>query len=143
MTTERERLVGLEKRLVEAKGPDRELDVALLTTCLGYRDIDGYIFDRGNDGYWSLEGDERNRPLPAPTSSLDAALTLVPEGYLPHLETILRDGVRWYSFLLWKPRDRTGASHAEHKILPIAIGLSSIRTRIALLPQPSDHPPSP
>jgi hypothetical protein len=74
----------LAERCEAATGPDRELDIAILThPAFGYRDVfeDGRLFDRGNDGYWSLEGDEKNGPLPSPTASLDAAMTLVPEGW--------------------------------------------------------------
>ena len=82
MTDTDARLIELAERCEAATGPDRELDIAILThPAFGYRDVfeDGRLFDRGNDGYWSLEGDEKNGPLPSPTASLDAAMTLVPE----------------------------------------------------------------
>jgi hypothetical protein len=74
-------------KLEAATEGSRELDLEILTRVMGYRDIhgDGTMFDRGNDGYWSLHGDEKNPPLPSPTTSLDAALTLVPEGWVAHL----------------------------------------------------------
>jgi hypothetical protein len=106
--------MNLISRLQQATCADRELDVAILTTVLGYRDIfgDGSLFDRGNDGYWSLEGDEKNPPLPSPTGSVDAALTLVPEGWVverlsiwPHESSVSlygthegKDGLRWHNF---------------------------------------------
>lgn len=76
-------LIELAERCERLTGPCRETDVLILIAALGYRDVmgDGSIFDRGNDGYWTLEGDEKNRTLPSPTASLDAALTLVPETY--------------------------------------------------------------
>lgn len=68
-------LVGLVERLEAATGPDLELDIDILTTVLGYRDIygDRRLFDRGNEGYWSQDD------LPSPTGSLDAAMSLVPD----------------------------------------------------------------
>lgn len=73
----------LIERLEKLEGPDREVDVEILTSFLGYRDVmsDGTYFARDNYGYWTLEGDENNRRLPSPTASLDEALTLVPDGY--------------------------------------------------------------
>ncbi len=75
-------LEALAERCEQASGPDRELDIAILTTVLGYRDVhgDGNLFDRGNDGYWFVD-DCSIHQLPSPTASLDAAMTLVPE---PH-----------------------------------------------------------
>lgn len=71
----------LIERLEAATGPCRELDAAILTQVMGYRDVygDGTVFDRGNDGYWYV-GEHSAPQLPAPTASIDAALTLVPEG---------------------------------------------------------------
>jgi hypothetical protein len=76
-------LEELAARVEALTRPDREVDIAILTSVLGYRDIHGdrTLFDRGNDGYWSLDGDEMNPPLPSPTASIDAAMTLVPEGH--------------------------------------------------------------
>lgn len=77
-------LLALAERVEALTDQDREVDVLILTQVAGYRDImgDGSLFDRGNDGYWTLDGDERNRALPSPTTSLDAAMTLVPEGWV-------------------------------------------------------------
>lgn len=62
-------LVTLHRLYALTNAPDRETDVALLTTLMGYRDLDGgHYFDRGNEGYFTLEGDERNYPLPSPTT---------------------------------------------------------------------------
>lgn len=56
------------------RDPDRTTDVALLTALMGYRDLDaGQYFDRGNEGYFTLEGDERNEALPAPTTDRNAS----------------------------------------------------------------------
>ncbi len=76
-------LIALAERCEQASGPDRELDIAILThPAIGYRDVhkDGRMFDRGNDGYWWVDDCEM-RQLPSPTASIDAAMTLVPEGH--------------------------------------------------------------
>lgn len=80
----RDELLALASRVEALTGPCRETDIAILThPAFGYRDIsdDGSLFDRGNDGYWSLEGEGGFVALPSPTASLDAAMTLVLEGY--------------------------------------------------------------
>ena len=75
----------LIERLEAATGPCRELDAAILTQVMGYRDVygDGTVFDRGNDGYWYV-GEHSAPQLPAPTASIDAALTLVPAELANH-----------------------------------------------------------
>lgn len=74
---------NLIKQLEATSGPNREIDAVILTTVLGYRDVhgDGALFDRGNDGYWTPDGDDKNMRLPSPTSSLDDAACLVPDGW--------------------------------------------------------------
>ena len=69
--------------LERASEGSRELDVRIAVEVAGFRDIhgDGSLFDRGNDGYWTIDGDEKTAPLPHYTTSLDAGLTLVPEGW--------------------------------------------------------------
>lgn len=71
--------LALAKRC-ENEEPSRELDVAILVGALGYRDVfgNGSLFYRGNDGPWTLEGDESNPPLPSPTFSVTAAKELEP-----------------------------------------------------------------
>ncbi|WP_155262913.1 hypothetical protein [Sphingomonas segetis] len=135
MTDTDARLIELAERCEAATGPDRELDIAILThPAFGYRDVfeDGRLFDRGNDGYWSLEGDEKNGPLPSPTASLDAAMTLVPEGWEPFLETdICRDtpGLFWKWGLGHPTYD---AVHGESSHAALALCAAALRARAAL-----------
>lgn len=99
----------LIERIERATGPDRELDIAILTTVLGYRDIhsDGTLFDRGNDGYWNTD------TLPSPTGSFDAAMELVPDG-----ATVLcgirqtPETIPWARVGQWHCHDATGANLA-------------------------------
>ena len=78
-------MTDLIERLEAATGPCRELDAAILTQVMGYRDVygDGTVFDRGNDGYWYV-GEHSAPQLPAPTASIDAALTLCPDQRGPY-----------------------------------------------------------
>lgn len=71
MTTDIE---GLLTQLQEATGPDRELDADILIEVFGWRrgrseTLDGYLLAPGSMEWVSN--------YPSPTSSLDAALTLV------------------------------------------------------------------
>lgn len=63
-------LSSLIERLEKAEGPDRELDeeLALISGC------------ERKDHWWKVNG-AWGLALPAFTSSVDAALTLVPEGF--------------------------------------------------------------
>lgn len=74
-------LLSLAERVEAGEGPDRELD-AEIAPLQGLRIVDeGHplgrcVYDQNNHGV----------PLPAYTASLDAAVTLVPEGVFPRLD---------------------------------------------------------
>jgi len=73
-------MANLLRELELASGPDRALDRAIATAA-GWRRKNGQV---GEDDYWKL-GDwswtrEDNEHPPRYTASIDAALTLVPEG---------------------------------------------------------------
>lgn len=63
-------------RLEKLPGPDRELDADIFRA-LGWRSFGG-IF---NQQWWEGPSGERCKAVPFFTASIDAALTLVPEGY--------------------------------------------------------------
>lgn len=69
-------LLELAERCKKATGPDRELD-AEIAKSLGWPNVRYYS---ANGGIFSKENDEM-RPVPEWTASIDAALTLVPEGW--------------------------------------------------------------
>ncbi|HWL04532.1 MAG TPA: hypothetical protein VNQ99_06285 [Xanthobacteraceae bacterium] len=68
-------------RLEAATGPDRELDIDVLVAC-GWRDERefGFLADLQGEHYWIGNPDCWNGEPPFVTGSLDAAMTLVPEG---------------------------------------------------------------
>lgn len=77
---DRAQLLGLAERVEKASGPDRELD------CLIWCATSPSHFEyHGGDGVLAVVGGFAARldwcDMPHPTSSLDAALTLVPEGW--------------------------------------------------------------
>jgi len=82
MTSPETAMGGLADRVEAATGPDPDLQYDVMTA-YGYRDIygDRLLFDKGNDGYWTMWEPEGVAPLPDPLSSLDAAMTLVPLGH--------------------------------------------------------------
>ena len=69
----------LIERLERATGPDRELDVAIVYAL--YPDIGPYQGQCIGDEPIFWHDPYRKRPAPSFTSSIDAALTLVPEGH--------------------------------------------------------------
>lgn len=75
------------QRLEKATGPDRELDIAIAFAVGEIRDRDGnYLFATGNESDMVVEAGPCDtylhaQPLRYYTASIDAALTLVPEGY--------------------------------------------------------------
>jgi hypothetical protein len=85
-------ITALIERLEQASGPDRELDVAI------FREIGAPVpfqfanklfaltYDEAEQCYFAPAGDMRVRyEPPAYTASIDAALTLVPEGMEWHV----------------------------------------------------------
>lgn len=77
-------LLDLAARCEAAKGPDRKLEGAI---CLAVRGLGA------ESPYW--QGVVRN-PVPNYTGSLDAAMTLVPEGAGYNLDRYwIREGARW------------------------------------------------
>lgn len=95
--TERKALSDLIERLEKATGPDRELDVAIGFAVGRIRERDGnYLYATGNDSDMVVEPNEYDdhlvsQPLSYYTASIDAALTLVPEGSWAGLDPIFFD----------------------------------------------------
>ena len=88
--TDRTTLLALAERCEQAAGPDRELDAeieALLTGRVTHPRAPGYTL-KAQDVEWKLARladsgfiSSARRPAPPYTASLDAAVTLVPEGW--------------------------------------------------------------
>ena len=72
MTTDRATLLALADRVEAATGPDREMD-AEIAFAVGWR--------KSRGEWWKPPGGEWGLVLPTFTASLDAALSLVPEGW--------------------------------------------------------------
>jgi hypothetical protein len=89
-------LHSLAARAEAAEGPDRQLD-ALICIVAGFAEGNTVAFKTG----WCAGSETNPRPVEAPayTASLDAALTLVPDG--------------WSVFLLRLPEGRGEASLLE------------------------------
>jgi hypothetical protein len=85
--TDRATLLDLAHRCEQAAGPDRELDVAIAFACGIVTSRDGDCFY--GHKYYSVmvlnydyyDTEYRAPELPPYTASLDAAVTLVPEGW--------------------------------------------------------------
>lgn len=140
-------LSDLIERLVALKGPDRELDWAI-AIAIGLVEI---RFDEGNQveraylvtdkpimRYLGSEGQYKWHDLPHFTASLDAALTLVPEGWDwrvsgPDWENHERVShfahVREYQGMSSPKRDAEG--DARHSVPAIALCIAALRARAA------------
>lgn len=120
-------LLELREALRKATGPDRELDIELLTTLCGYRDVhgNGLIFERGTEPCRTLDGDENLMALPSPTASIDAAMTLVPEGGWHRMGT---NGTTANAGFV---ADGHGVSEADAATIPLALCLARIEYEIA------------
>lgn len=80
MPTDRATLLALAERCEAATGPDRELDGDIWRTVNGWSEGDGAIMC----GTWHRRDPDDTvafEPPPESTASLDAAKTLVPEGW--------------------------------------------------------------
>ena len=125
-------------RLEAATGPDRELDAAIFTAVYhdkvpspivesGY----GWRYDKGH--WWLATGEDARTPPkcvfpPRFTASIDAALTLVPEGW------------RWHSYH-WRRKDEpkimslvtnephVGIAHGKAATPALAICIAALRAR--------------
>lgn len=126
-------LTKLVERLEQATGPDRVLDGLIFKVCAGavVQPQDAWNFRptwQDFDGVWHLQ--DRNdkcayEPPPHFTGSIDAALTLVPEGWMSDPWIKRHNGHHW-SVTLHIPSYQFDERH-EH--LPIAICMAAISAR--------------
>jgi hypothetical protein len=124
-------------RLESATGPDRGLDAAIRETVgLVWRE-DFYV--------WSQTG-ARYRGQVNFTASLDAALTLVPEGWAVHSMMIwpgngtglMLWGTHEFSGERWHGKDDPKVE-ARHMHAPIALCIAALRARITTEPPDADE----
>lgn len=116
----------LADRCEHATGPDRELDVAIVEA-FGWRRKGGFwsgeYWERRNERLWFLQ-------IPKLTGSLDAAMSLVPEGWrFAGSQTMRLD---FYAHLITRELTDKGAkAHAEGHgdTLALAICAAALRAR--------------
>jgi hypothetical protein len=104
-------LLELADRVERAAGPDRELDAEIALVCGIVRERDGDSFYGHRDysvmvlerGYYDFDGSAPE--LPAYTASIDAAMTLVPEGLFEKVATGTGTK-RAFAQLIWLRRRR-------------------------------------
>lgn len=117
----------LIKRLEAATGPDRELDARI------WCEVSGEIFDYFEDGFLNFrrkDGGFWIRPagpdtgIPAYTASIDAALTLVPEGW--RSTDVHQYNDDFWHWSLWRVGKRVDGNH---KTPAIAICIAALKVR--------------
>jgi len=136
-------LVAVEKRLAEATGPDRDID-AELCAAVGFKVKRSEGFGEPIDSEWlyciTKDGRGWNR-IPAYTSSIDAALTLVPEGWTanssgPNYNSKSGQYDQYFGYVrelqpYQEVRDHPDAEGSCHHLSrAIALCLAAIRARI-------------
>lgn len=128
-------LNALIERLEKATGPDRELDILIgkATSVEGWRvcddgSVECYVPDGHEFGEgWIFTGQE----LPAYTSSIDAAMTLVPEGWTRAVDaTVPEAGI---DVDLYPEDENALPVQGTHDSEPIATCIAALRSRS---PQP-------
>lgn len=135
---------GIVERLAKASGPDRELDAELFNLSAYALQWDrGAIQlekrqDRFDDGWYTVRADKGSdddypEKLPRYTKSIDAALTLVPEGYTVETHfSVPQDSEN--TVMLWKhhalPKDGLDV-RGKGKSPAIALCVAALRARSA------------
>lgn len=143
-------LLALAERCEAATGPDRELDVAIALACgivrerdgnclYGHRDFSVMVLERG---YYDHDGHAPE--LPAYTASLDAAMTLVPEGWVLDRGTLFWPGQVAKAYLVETKPDADGTrwfgagcaqvNAANDTSLALALTAAALRARVASTP---------
>lgn len=123
----RAELLALADRCEAATGPDRALDFLILKRLRGLRDLGCGLYEMEN-WYYSLdnsEPSEKHPPFPSPTASLDAALTLVPEGW----DWCLSRGTGEPAVASMSPADRVSGPCVTCATPALALCAAALRAR--------------
>ena len=128
MKQNREMLLALADRIEKATGPDRELDIAMLPL-VGLRFV-----DEGHPiGQVCYDSNNHAVPMPRFTASLDAAMSLVPEGWAKNIY----DDAQVVAVL---DCQLTGAEKYAHaKTWPLALCAAALRATASSHPTGDDQ----
>ncbi len=156
MTPTRETLLALADRVEALTAPDREVDAEIMCAVFGYERDGTMFYGKSRDyvlerDYYALEGSPQE--LPSPTASLDAAMTLVPEGrgWLAGYGRIRPDEplggamiTRIAAPTSFAPDAADKIAEAEAATPALALTAASLRARATLTDHPvtSDPPPA-
>ena len=131
-------MTDLATRIEQAGGPDRELDLEILSS-LGthvlekrMRDKKAWWYKIGGRQYERLNADTYAREIPRYTASIDAAMTLVPEGLVWSVMTDFELPGRarlWGSVMPGQVQDRGWSADAATPAL--ALSAAALRAREA------------
>lgn len=122
-------LSSVIKELEQAQGPSRELDDAVLLAC-GWKTEPGELLGLPITNWVSPTGSVHWRcDVPNPTSSLDAAMSLVPEGHFWSCggpdETLIRRPKPWAQ--VW--RGKQAEDSGEGPTPAIALCIAALKAR--------------
>lgn len=119
-------LLELAERCEAATGPDRELDRAIFEWLTL---VDGFVPDRAHQSY----------PQYAYTASLDAAMTLVPEGWEPLIDGVSKDRAAAWIVELYAINDSPPFRHGSANTGALALCAAALRARAALSKQSEER----
>lgn len=122
-----EALLALAERVEQAPGPDRELADEVLLAFGYWKDNDG-LYRGGRTFRWRRPGhvySSAHNPL----ASLDAAMTLVPEGWTWDVDATAPEmGIDW---TLWEPAKGGLKVTGTHEMPALALTAACLRARAA------------
>lgn len=122
-------LRALAGRVERAKQPGHQLDLAIIKAA--YPELGLHHRQKGSDLLWSASGDLVS--VPAYTSSLDAAMTLVPERWGITLERYwLREPGLWWSAHLSGGSGNLSAEVDDVAGAALALTAAALRARAAM-----------
>lgn len=123
-------------KLEAATGPERELDAAIYWAQFGKTSrpvADAESETPFSDFYKRSEANGMppfDMAVPRYTASIEAAMSLVPEGYLPDVASSRHEGNPFYLVSLWRPMDRENPT-IGHSNLAIALTIAALKARSA------------
>lgn len=118
----------LSERVERLEGPDREIDFAIgeVVMCLRHVGAGLYDTDSPSGPYYSEDGGDYPA-YPHYTASLDAAMSLVPEGW--NCAVFRRQDWKQQNAQVWHSEQRGSTNHGDAATPAIALCAAALKAR--------------